>query len=117
MGGITPNPQKRSYLLPAGCKDLVDVLKGTPAEKGTPVESAPSPKMRVNGKIRATEVRVFDEDDCQLSVLPLAEALALAKSRGIDRVEVDPSARPPGCRMVDFGKFRYEWAKRHKKKS
>jgi translation initiation factor IF-3 len=110
MGIATPNPNKRSYLLPPGCKDLIDVLNGPPAKPSL------APKVRVNGRIRAAEVRVIGEDGRQVGVLPLAEALALAKSRGIDLVEIAPRARPPVCRLVDFGKFRYEAAKRRRKK-
>ncbi len=70
--------------------------------------------VRVNGKIRAREVRVVTEDGRQLGVLTLAEAIRLAQSRGVDLVEVAPNATPPVCRIVDFGKYRYEQSKREK---
>lgn len=70
--------------------------------------------VRVNGKIRAREVRVVTEDGRQLGVLSLAEAIRLAQSRGVDLVEVAPNATPPVCRIVDFGKYRYEQSKREK---
>lgn len=69
---------------------------------------------RVNGKIRAREVRVIGVDGNQLGVLSLGEALTLARSNGVDLVEIAPNATPPVCRLVDFGKFRYEQAKREK---
>ncbi len=71
------------------------------------------PFVRVNGKIRAREVRVIGEEG-QLGVMSLGEALTLARSKGVDLVEVAATANPPVCRLVDYGKFRYEQAKRDK---
>ena len=70
--------------------------------------------VRVNGKIRAREVRVVGTDNKQLGVLTLGEALILARDGGVDLVESAPNATPPVCRLVDFGKFRYEQAKKDK---
>ncbi len=69
---------------------------------------------RVNGKIRAREVRVIGVEGKQLGVIPLNEALTLARQAGVDLVEIAPTATPPVCRLVDFGKFRYEQAKKEK---
>jgi len=68
---------------------------------------------RVNGKIRAREVRVIHEEK-QLGVMALGDALNLARNAGMDLVEIAPNANPPVCRIVDFGKFRYEQAKKEK---
>jgi translation initiation factor IF-3 len=76
--------------------------------------SSALPFTRVNGKIRAREVRVIGTEGSQLGVLSLGEALTLARANGVDLVEVAPNAVPPVCRLVDFGKFRYEQAKREK---
>jgi len=77
--------------------------------------SSPSgPFVRVNGKIRAREVRVIGTDGKQLGILSLGEALTLARANGVDLVEIAPNATPPVCRLVDYGKFRYEQAKREK---
>jgi translation initiation factor IF-3 len=76
--------------------------------------SPAAPFARVNGKIRAREVRVIDADQKNLGVLPLSEAINMARAKGVDLVEVNPAAVPPVCRLVDFGKFRYEQAKRDK---
>jgi len=77
--------------------------------------SSPSgPFVRVNGKIRAREVRVIGPEGTQLGILSLGEALTLARSQNLDLVEIAPNATPPVCRIVDFGKFRYEQAKREK---
>lgn len=72
------------------------------------------PLHRRNGKIRAREVRVLDETKQQLGVMTLNEALRLAMSKGLDLVEIAPNATPAVCRIVDYGKFMYEEAKRHK---
>jgi translation initiation factor IF-3 len=76
--------------------------------------STSAPFVRVNGKIRARDVRVIGVDGRQLGVLGLGEALTLARSNGVDLVEIAPNATPPVCRLVDFGKYRYEQAKRDK---
>lgn len=70
--------------------------------------------VRVNGKIRAREVRVIGDDGKPLGVLSIGEALNMARARDVDLVEVAPNAVPPVCRLVDFGKFRYEQAKKEK---
>jgi translation initiation factor IF-3 len=72
------------------------------------------PLHRRNGKIRAREVRVLDETKQQLGVMTLNEALRLAMTKGLDLVEIAPNATPAVCRIVDYGKFMYEEAKRHK---
>src|SRR5512135_3827308 len=68
--------------------------------------------VRVNGKIRAREVRVIGDDGHQLGVLSLPEAIRLAQSLGVDLVEIAADAIPPVCRLVDYGKYRYEQAKK-----
>ena len=78
-----------------------------------PRSFSPASFVRVNGKIRAREVRVI-MDDKQLGVFPLNEALNLARQHGVDLVEISSTATPPVCRLVDFGKFRYEQAKKEK---
>jgi len=66
------------------------------------------PETRVNERIRVPQVRVIGDDGEQVGVLPVREALTLAQSKGLDLVEVSPTARPPVCRIMDFGKFKYE---------
>jgi translation initiation factor IF-3 len=70
--------------------------------------------VRINGKIRAREVRVITSDGRQAGVMSLGEALNLARASGVDLVEVAPNATPPVCRLVDYGKYRYEQAKKDK---
>jgi translation initiation factor IF-3 len=69
---------------------------------------------RVNGKIRAREVRVIGVDGKQLGILSLSDALNQARANGVDLVEIAPTATPPVCRLVDYGKYRYEQAKKEK---
>lgn len=64
--------------------------------------------------IRVPQVRVVDEDGAQLGVMPTGEALRLAQDRGYDLVEVAPTASPPVVKLLDFGQYKYELAKREK---
>jgi len=80
----------------------------------SPRNSSPASFVRVNGKIRAREVRVIAVDGRQLGIIPLTEALNLARQHGVDLVEIAATAVPPVCRLVDFGKYRYEIAKKEK---
>ncbi|HEX3036097.1 MAG TPA: translation initiation factor IF-3 [Thermodesulfobacteriota bacterium] len=66
---------------------------------------------RVNERIRAREVRLIAADGQQLGVLPVREALRMAEEQGYDLVEVAPNASPPVCRMMDYGKYKYELKK------
>lgn len=73
-----------------------------------------SKDLRINEAIRAREVRVVSDDGEQLGILPFRDALRIASEKGFDLVEVAPTARPPVCRIMDYGKFKYEQAKRAK---
>jgi translation initiation factor IF-3 len=64
----------------------------------------------VNDRIRAAEVRLVGPDGQQVGVLSLADALRVARELDLDLVEVAPQARPPVCRLLDYGKFKYEQA-------
>src|SRR5262245_64442468 len=75
------------------------------------------PQIRVNGRIRAREVRVIlGSNGEQLGVMRLNDALRKAQTLGLDLVEVAPTANPPVCKIVDFGKFRYDISKHSKDK-
>lgn len=69
------------------------------------------PEVRVNQRIRAREVRLVDEDGQQIGVVPTKEALQMSEERGVDLVEVAPNAKPPVCRLMDYGKYKYELKK------
>jgi translation initiation factor IF-3 len=72
------------------------------------------PLHRRNGKIRAREVRVLDETKQALGVMSLTDALRLAQSRNMDLIEIAPTATPPVCRIIQYGKFQYEESKKKK---
>jgi translation initiation factor IF-3 len=73
-----------------------------------------SKELRVNNEIRAREVRVVDANGDQLGIMNVRDALRVAGDRGLDLVEVAPNANPPVCRVMDYGKHRYEQSKRDK---
>ena len=80
----------------------------------SPRNFSPVSFVRVNGKIRAREVRVIGVDGKQLGIISLTDALNLARQHAVDLVEIAATATPPVCRLVDFGKYRYEMAKKEK---
>jgi len=71
--------------------------------------------MRVNQRIRVPEVRVVDDTGENLGVIPTERAMEIAREKGLDLVEVAPQAKPPVCKIVDYGKFHYQQEKREKK--
>jgi translation initiation factor IF-3 len=71
-----------------------------------------SKELRINDQIRVGEVRLIDEEGKQLGVVPLAEALNLAREAGTDLVEIAPQAVPPVCKILDYGKYRFELEKK-----
>ncbi len=73
---------------------------------------AVSKRVRRNEEIDAVEVRVIDSTGEQRGVMPLAEAIVVAKDEGLDLVEVSPTADPPVCRIMDFGKYLFEQNKK-----
>ena len=68
----------------------------------------------INEAIKASEVRVIDTDGTQLGVMSLKEALAISVKKDLDLVNIAPNAVPPVCKVMDFGKYRFEQAKREK---
>ena len=71
-------------------------------------------RLRINTRIRAREVRLIDEQGAQVGIVPLRDALSMAEEHGLDLVEVAPTAVPPVCRIMDYGKFRYEQTKKER---
>ena len=69
-------------------------------------------QIRVNERIRAKEVLVIDSNGTKLGVMPTLKALQLAKEQGLDLVEVSPNANPPVCRIMDYGKYKYQQQKK-----
>ncbi|MES2345013.1 MAG: translation initiation factor IF-3 [Chlamydiota bacterium] len=70
--------------------------------------------MRINREIRAPRVRVIDKDGGQMGIIPTSEALMRAEQVGLDLVEIAPTADPPVCKIIDYGKFRYQLTKKEK---
>ena len=68
----------------------------------------------INEQIRDKEVRVIGEEGQQLGIMSSRDAMKLAKDAGLDLVKIAPTAKPPVCKIVDYGKFRYEQARREK---
>jgi len=71
-------------------------------------------ELRINSEIRVREVRLIDNEGNQRGIIPILEAMDLAKEVGMDLVEVAPQANPPVCKILDYGKFKFEQEKRVK---
>ena len=71
-------------------------------------------ELQINEQIRDKEVRVVDSDGTQLGILPIRQAMDLADQRNLDLVKIAPQAKPPVCKIIDYGKFRFEQSKREK---
>jgi len=69
---------------------------------------------RVNYQIKISPVRIIDEEGEQLGIMEIDEARTIAEERGLDLVEVAPNARPPVCKIMDYGRYKYEQAKKDK---
>ncbi len=70
--------------------------------------------MRVNGDIYAPQVRLIDENGTMVGVMSSREALSIAEGRGLDLIEIAPTATPPTCKIMDYGKYKYENKKKEK---
>src|SRR5688500_14727917 len=69
---------------------------------------------RINRAIRVPEVRLIDEDGTQLGVVPTVQALEMARQKDVDLVEVAANAVPPVCKLLDYGRFKYETTKKER---
>lgn len=68
--------------------------------------------LRINEQIRVREVRLIDNDGSQKGIMPVVEALNLAREQDLDLVEIAPNANPPVCKIIDYGKYRFEQEKK-----
>jgi translation initiation factor IF-3 len=84
----------------------------TSLTKEVPIVAEKQIRVRINEMIRAKEIRVVDEDTGQLGIMSPEQALAIARSRDMDLVEVASTANPPVCRIMNYGKFQYQKSKR-----
>jgi translation initiation factor IF-3 len=82
--------------------------KGSPFFVSLNSSTTINQRTRINQQIRISPVRVIDPEGEQAGILPIEQALAMAEELGLDLVEVAPMARPPVCRIMDYGKFKYE---------
>lgn len=73
-----------------------------------------SKELQINEQIRDKEVRVIDSDGSQLGIMPSRKAMELAEQKNLDLVKIAPQATPPVCKIIDYGKFRFEQSKREK---
>ena len=71
-------------------------------------------EQRINEMIKVREVRLIDAEGKQRGIIPTIEALNIARDRGLDLVEVSPNARPPVCKLLDYGKYKFEQEKKFK---
>jgi translation initiation factor IF-3 len=97
---------------------LLEVLGGPgprPEQEGRRIASTTTPnEVRINDRIRARDVRLVDQNGNQLGIRPLPEALALARQMDLDLVEVAPQNDPPVCRIMDYGKYKFDAAQKAK---
>lgn len=90
---------------------VTEIVEVSPINRDFRGDNRPR-ETRVNERIRAREVRVIDEDGQMIGVMTSQQALNLARERDLDLVEVSPMAMPPVCKLMDWGRFKYEQAKK-----
>jgi translation initiation factor IF-3 len=110
MSDNIPDPEYRNYKMPPD-----ELNRMLPDDSNTTPLKQKLPFLRINGEIHAREVLVIDERGSQIGVMPLTDAIALAKAAKLDLVEIIGDAVPPVCRIMDFGMCRYKLAKKSKK--
>ncbi len=76
-----------------------------------PIAKKQQDTTNVNNQIRAEEVRIIGPDGEQVGILPIKDALERAEASGMDLVEVSPNAKPPVCKIMDYGKYKYQQTK------
>jgi len=98
----------------ACCPTGPSTREASPLAQESIAIAPPLQEPRFNDRIRAREVRLVDADGSQVGIVSIAEALERAQRQDLDLVEVAPQASPPVCRIMDYGKFRYEESQRLK---
>lgn len=92
----------------------VILFKHLSASKRTTEDGIDKRFIRMNERIRAREVRVIGDEGEQIGIMPPFEALKMAREKNLDLVEISPTAQPPVCRIMDYGKFLYQNEKRER---
>jgi translation initiation factor IF-3 len=106
---ILSTPILESSLLKAPCYNLLFSFAQT-----APEDRIDKRFIRINDRIRAREIRVIDDEGGQIGIMPPYEALKLARSKNLDLVEISPTAQPPVCRIMDYGKYLYQQEKKER---
>jgi len=104
----------RAHRLPGRAEVLNFRISGGAgiALKGRTNRPRKSDRTNINKYIRAKEVRVIDPDGAQIGILPISQALDAAAEFGLDLVEISPNATPPVCKIMDYGRYKYELTKK-----
>ncbi len=112
-GAPSPGPGAATGTAPRGPEGGGSRPEGA-ASSGRPDRRPPAQDRgpRINHQIRIRQIRVIDDEGKQLGVIETADALALASHKGLDLVEIAPNQRPPVCRIMDYGKYKYEQKKK-----
>jgi translation initiation factor IF-3 len=106
------NPNIQPYRKDAKPADRRQVLRALRIAKKEEVGFIARETVRINRQIRVKEVRIIDPEGKQLGIMPIAEALRTAANYELDLVEVSPKSDPPVCRIMDYGKFKYQQQKK-----
>jgi translation initiation factor IF-3 len=113
---VTPSSRgcgTRSVSEADGCRRIATAAHGDRPERRTNGGSATAlAKQRINEEIRIRQVRLIDDLGAQLGVVDTESALSMAREKGLDLVEVAPEAHPPVCKILDFGKYKYQISKK-----
>jgi len=100
---------------PTQVSDICHVIIFHPTRPGKWTEECIDKRfVRINERIRAREVRVIGDEGQQIGILPPYEALKMAREKNLDLVEVSPTAQPPVCRIMDYGKYLYQQEKKER---
>jgi translation initiation factor IF-3 len=93
--------------------EVLAIIHGSGGEGITiPKRTNRTNRVNINRNIRAKEVRVIDPDGNQIGVIPTYKAIAVANDFGLDLVEISPNANPPVCKIMDYGRYKYELTKK-----
>jgi translation initiation factor IF-3 len=107
--GSTAPSQQDAFPLGAACYNFSNWPCAKPTE-----DCIDKRFIRINERIRAREIRVIDDEGKQIGILPPYEALKMAREKNLDLVEISPTAQPPVCRIMDYGKYLYQQEKKER---
>ena len=112
MGERYPDTVEVGGSIPPAPTKTILLIGGTIGIRRSKLPTRSDDTARVNDQINVLEVRVIDGEGGQLGIMSIEEALEQSEEAGMDLVEVSPKANPPVCRMMDFGKFKYQQSKK-----